>query len=64
MTDSVPAVPSGRVYSDMTLLGLKEILKSRRLKVSGNKADLIQRLETDDLAQRMDQILHSEDQVL
>ena len=64
MTDSVSAVLSSSAYVAMTVPMLKETLKNRRLKVGGNKADLIQRLETDDLAQRMDQILHSEDQLL
>ncbi len=35
-------------YEDLTLKELKEILKERNLKVSGKKAELVQRLQESD----------------
>ena len=36
-----------KVYEDMTVAKLKELLKEKQLPVSGKKADLIERLKGD-----------------
>ena len=43
----VPSPPLGIDYSKMTITELKDMLHSKGLKVSGNKAELIERLEQD-----------------
>ena len=47
-------------YSGYTIPGLKEVLKSRGLKVGGNKADLLERLRADDTARSMAQVLEAD----
>ena len=61
-TDSASpmAAPAQDLYIGFSVGDLKEMLKSRGLKVGGNKADLLERLRADDTARSMAQALEAD----
>jgi hypothetical protein len=48
------------LYARFAVADLKELLKSRGLKVGGNKADLVDRVKADDTARNMAQVLETD----